>query len=67
MEEFTGLALIAVIFGFIIAVLWILLPFAVFGIKSSLEKQNKTLKAIEEHLKFQNEQIKSQKKSSDSN
>jgi len=64
MEELGGLAVIAVIFGFIISVLWILLPFAVFGIKSSLEKQSKTLKSIEEHLKFQNDQIKNKRTSS---
>ena len=51
------------IFGSIITVLWIILPFAVFNMRGNIEKQNKILESIESQLKFQNEQIKKTLKS----
>ena len=38
MEELMGLSILVTIFLFIIAILWIILPFAVFGIKPLLRE-----------------------------
>jgi hypothetical protein len=46
----TGLMLIAVVFGFVIAVLWILMPFAIFGTKPLLERILAELTKLNEHL-----------------
>ena len=49
MEAFTGITgLILIILGVFIAILWILLPFAVFGIKERLDAVVKELKQINE-------------------
>jgi len=47
--------------GAFIAVLWILLPFAVFGIRKDLEKHIEIFEKIESHLSFQNDEIRKQK------
>ena len=42
------LGYLIILFLLVLAVLWLLLPFAVFGIKSRLDKMNETLSRIEE-------------------
>jgi len=49
---------VLVFFWLLLSILWIILPFAVFSMRGHIEKQNKILKSIEAHSKFQNEQIK---------
>ncbi len=58
MEALTGIALIFIIIGGILSILWIILPFAVFSMQGLIQRQNKILESIESHLAFQNEQIK---------
>lgn len=50
-EDLGGaLGLIIILFGFVIAILWILLPFAVFGIKSRLDQIAATHRIINQYL-----------------
>ena len=60
---FSGIGLIFTILGLIIAVLWSLLPFAVFGIKQrldkiieELEKLNLKTATLEKEVSFKNNQ-----------
>ncbi len=53
-EMFPGMSLLGIIFiifSIIIGVLWIILPFAVFGIKSRLDKIINLLEEINRNLK----------------
>jgi F420-0:gamma-glutamyl ligase-like protein len=50
-EFMSSLGVIGFLFGFLMVVLWTLLPFAVFGIKDRLDKQIELLTAINEQLK----------------
>lgn len=46
MDTFSSLTLIAILLGIVLTILWICLPFAVFGIKQRLDtliRQNKAL------------------------
>jgi F420-0:gamma-glutamyl ligase-like protein len=47
----SSLGVVGFLFGFLMVVLWTLLPFAVFGIKDRLDKQIELLTAINEQLK----------------
>ena len=54
MEElvgFTGFVVIIILFLVVLAILWFLLPFAVFGIKDKLNKQIMILESIRMELK----------------
>lgn len=54
MEEligFTGFVVIIILFLVVLAILWFLLPFAVFGIKDRLNKQIMILESIRMELK----------------
>ena len=60
-----GLSLLIVLFGFLLAVLWILVPFAIFGIKPLLRKigsevfaTNALLEKIHKELQVQNERAR---------
>lgn len=44
----------------VIGLAWIVVPFAVFGIKRQAEEHTKLLESIERHLKFQNDKIRKQ-------
>jgi hypothetical protein len=46
-QAFAGLGMIGIILGFIIGVLWLLVPFAIFGIKPLLRSVVKHLEVIE--------------------
>lgn len=50
-EFMSSLGVVGFLFGFLMVVLWTLLPFAVFGIKDRLDKQIELLTAINEQLK----------------
>ncbi len=53
-EMFPGMSLLGIIFiifSIIVGVLWIILPFAVFGIKSRLDKIINLLEEINRKLK----------------
>ena len=51
MEIFSGiLGVIALILLFVLSIVWIILPFAVFGIKDTLEKALKELQKINQTL-----------------
>ena len=56
-----GLSLFAVLFMFVLAVLWILVPFAIFGIKpllrqigSEVFRMNTLLEQVQKELQAQN-------------
>jgi hypothetical protein len=52
MEYFFGsFGLVGVLFMLLVAALWALLPFAVFGIKNRLDRQIELLQQIEHNLR----------------
>lgn len=56
--EGSGLtAVLLSLLGLVVAILWVLLPFAVFGIKDKLDEQTKQLKAINRTLTNINKEI----------
>ena len=59
MAEVGGLFLVlAFLFGIFVMVLWIILPFAVFGIKGKIDDTNKRLDALTEQVNTVNKWIK---------
>jgi hypothetical protein len=50
-----GLGVAIILFLLILAILWFVLPFAVFGTKPKLDETNKLLKEIVEHLNTANQ------------
>ena len=64
-----GLVIVIALFLILVAILWFLLPFAVFGMKPRMDKlevqakeANETLKEIEKQLLAMNKQAKSNTK-----
>lgn len=53
MEQFdwgSGIGMAIIMLAFITAVLWVFLPFAVYGIKKRIDKTNELLQAIGEGM-----------------
>jgi hypothetical protein len=44
------LGIILFLFGMVVAILWILMPFAVFGLKDRIDETNRLLRLISEQL-----------------
>lgn len=56
MEGLVGLSVVFVLFGVLMAILWIILPFAVFGIKPKLDALLTDLRQTNVHLKSMSDQ-----------
>ena len=53
MEQFdwtSGVGIALILLGFVTAVLWVFLPFAIYGIKTRMDRTNALLKAIGEGM-----------------
>lgn len=50
MEIFSGFMVIVGIFGFLLTVVWLILPFVVFAIKAKLDRSHLLLEEIDRRL-----------------
>ena len=61
-QTFGGLYIFVVIFLFILAILWFLLPFAIFGTKDRLDALLKEARAIKSEMEIIRAEITGQKR-----
>jgi hypothetical protein len=50
MEALGAFGVVLIIFAILLGILWIILPFAIFGIKDKLDKQIRLLQEIKDRL-----------------